>query len=242
MGLGNRLNNLMNMFFLHEQFPHTQIYLVWPINNHCGAPLTDLVDLSAHTWIHHTLVPPRTSGEFWATTSSIAPTPWDTLAHWTARPAIVSHAVWPYRFVPHAFLARTLLSLPLADPVTTALQGKRTRFGEGRPIVHYRKGDLLRILIDTAAAPPDTEARISAKLATLPSEWRLDAYTQAVPDRPRDAIIDALADLLYFSRHCDLRGYCPYSTFSSWIFVLSPRYRPDLPCFTTAVVDLVLTS
>jgi hypothetical protein len=240
MGLGNRLNNLINMFVLHEQYPHATIYLYWPVNNHCGASVADLFDLSGYNWIHHTTTPPRTPGEFWATTTSTTTSPWDTLTHWTSRSAIVSHAVWPYRFVSHPEMARILLSLPLQSTVTAKLQEKRTRFGDGRPIIHYRKGDLLNILRATDAAPVELERRIAARLSTIPADWRVETYTQAVPDRPCDAVIDALADLLYFSRHCDLRGYCPYSTFSSWLFVLSPRYRPNLPCFTTGVVDLIL--
>ena len=240
MGLGNRLNNLANMFVLHERYPHAAIYLYWPVNNHCGAEVTDLFDLSGYRWIQHTATPPRTPGEFWATTTSISPSPWDTLSHWTCRHAIVSHAVWPFRFVSHPEMARIFLSLPLKQSITAALNTKCARFGEGRPIVHYRKGDLLNILRTTDAVSADIEARISARLATLPASWHVETYAQAIPDRPCNAVIDALVDLLYFSRHCDLRGYCPYSTFSSWLFILSPHYRPDLPCFTTGVVDLIL--
>ena len=37
-GFGNRLCNLMNMFYIHEKYPETLIFINWVINNHCGIP------------------------------------------------------------------------------------------------------------------------------------------------------------------------------------------------------------
>lgn len=240
MGLGNRLNNLINMFVLHEHYPNAQIYLLWPINNHCGASVTDLFDLSGFSWIKITDSPPVTPGEFFATTTSTTSSPWDTVSHWTIRPAIVSHAVWPFKFISHSTMTRIFLSLPLKSEPQKAIQSLISLGGEQRSIIHFRKGDLLKILINTEATTSDIETRINSKLEGVPKDWLIQSYAQDVPKRPKDATIQALAELIYYSKHCDLRGYCPYSTFSSWLFILSPNYTPTLPCFTTGVVDLIL--
>ena len=230
-GLGNRLNNLMNMFYLHAQYPSATIYLIWNVNNHCGAPITDLFDLSGFHWINQGRPPPYRDA-FYATTSSIAPSPWDAIEHWRSRPVIESHAYIPFRFVTPQFMIDTFHSLQLTPAIQNQIRHLCSTRGINRPIVHYRQGDLLRLL-DSSGGD------IAARLAAIPSEWQIHTYTQDVPDRPCDAVLNAMAELLYFARHCDLRGYSPYSTFSSWIFLLSPRFTADKPIMKTAIVDVI---
>lgn len=238
-GLGNRLNNLMNMFCLHTHYPQAAIYVIWTPDHHCGCALSDLFDLSGFHWINQS-PPPVHRDAFYATSSSFGATPWDSLDYWRSRPIIVSHSSLPFRFVTPQFMIDTFSSLPLTATVQQKIVDLCSTRGIGRPLIHYRQGDLLRLLCDSSDSYVEFTRRIADRLASVSPSWQLRSYNQLIPDRPREAVIIALAEMLYFARHCDLRGYCSYSTFSSWVYLLSPKFRSDRPFMTTAVVDLIL--
>ena len=221
-GLGNRLCNLMNMFYLHSLYPTATIYIEWLLNHHCGATLADLIDLADYPWIQSG---PRPNA-LYAITSKQHRTRWDSPAEWAKHPIIVSVSHHLYAFVPLEYCRTKWADLRFTPAVMVAVDHKVVTHGVGRDLLQFRQGDLL--VLSGGEALIETYRGLRAQYPNaLVSE-----YTQLVPDRPSHHVVDAMADIL-FSRHCVLRCYSPYSWFSSWIYLLSdcfsngPLFDPE---------------
>lgn len=246
-GLGNRLCNIMNMFYIHQKYPQTQIFLLWIENEHCRSKLTDLFDFSgdSYKWIldpreyHRKLFPKHRRQELWASTSNRCRTRWDNIDEWAKHAALVSVSFHLYQFVSCDFCIQTFQSFRVRESVTSLLQEKIRRFGVGRELIHVRTGDLLVLLKHENAS---VESNIQAKKKVLcdkyPNHMVFD-YNQLVVNRDHTHMIDSLSDLLFFSKHCALRAYSPYSWFSSWVYLLSPCFDAKHPIFDTYIVDIV---
>jgi hypothetical protein len=226
----------MNMFYIHSVAPSATYYLHWVVDHHCGADIHELLDLSECTWIRPVTGLRRCPGELWASTSISNRTRWDNLDKWTCHSRIVSISFHLYAFVPLTFCRDTFLQLKRREPVLRAIQEKQAGPWAGRPFISVRKGDLLHVL-QTMESDPMIEQRITDALATSP--YSAYIYDQKIVNRGRDQVIDAMADLIFLSQYADIRGYCPYSWFSSWIYLLSPKFSSANPVFDFRVHDVV---
>jgi hypothetical protein len=243
-GLGNRLCNLMNMFYLHSVYPDAKIYIVWLINNHCGAALSDLIDLSEHKWIlpeseYRLSVYPRLHrAELYSISSLHFRTRWDKISTWTKHPIIVSVSHHLYEFVPLTFCLTMFATFKFSRAVNENVLEKISKYGTGCPIIHFRQGDLLKLL------GSESSDFLSEKYRTILSQYPnalTSTYNQMIPDRPASQVVDSLGDLLFFAKHCNVVAYCPYSWFSSWVFLLSPKFRIGLPIFDGDLADINMT-
>ena len=67
-------------------------------------------------------------------------------------------------------------------------------------------------------------------------------YSADIVNRPAQDVIRALGELYYYSGHCKVKGYCPYSWFSSWVFLLSKQYSKEYPIFNADILELILVT
>lgn len=238
-GLGNRLCNLMNMFYLHSVYPEAKVYIVWLINNHCGATLSDLIDLSEHKWI---LPESEYKGarhvELYSISSLHFRTRWDKISEWTKHPIIVSVSHHLYEFVPLSFCLTMFATFKFSRAVNENVSEKICKYGTGRPVIHFRQGDLLKLL------GGESSTAIVEKYRIILSEYPnalTSQYNQMIPDRPACQVVDSLGDLLFFAKHCNVVAYCPYSWFSSWVFLLSSKFSIGSPIFDGDFADINMT-
>lgn len=222
-GFGNKLCNLMNMFYVHEQMPQAEILLDWVINEHCRLDIADIIDISPYPWIKRAAGRRPPPGELWASTS-VEPTRWDSLEEWKRHRSLVSISFHLYRFVPLVFCRSTFAAFRFHPQILERMTAR----GPGRPVVHVRGGDLQRLL---EADDPAIGDRLRTTLASLDPSLSVTTYSAEALERGPDQIREAVADLLWLSRVATLRGYCPYSHFSSWAFLLSSQWDPTRPLF-----------
>jgi len=239
-GLGNRLCNLMNMFYVHSIYPQATYYIIWLENHHCGAKLSDLLDLSEYTWIRYDYESIRhryKANELYAHTSIKERTRWDNLEEWKKHPAIVSITHHLYAFVPIAFCQSIFPRLTYTSRVTAGIQTNIEKYGINRNLCHFRKGDLLRLL----DAESECFNRLVEKVKHIQDTQDVFTieYNKVDVDRPSDAVIESFSDLLFFANHCSVVAYSPYSWFSSWIYILNKNYVPDNPVFNFMILDIV---
>lgn len=224
-GLGNRLNNLMNLFYLHNAFPEAEILLDWPLNNHCALDIAEIIHLEDFPWIRR-----GSGGPVWASTDSYGSTKWDILTSWAGHKRIVSVAFHLYRFVPLRFCIEWFRRFRFKPAILEAVERRCREFGIDRPVAHARLGDMVTLL---EREDPSIRSRLTAEIEALdPSILR---WTYETPGRDRGPaqIREAVADLLFLTRHCHIHAYCPYSTFSSWVFLLSREFKEGEPIFDT---------
>jgi len=244
-GLGNRLCNLFNMFYLHKIYPSAEIYLIWSINNHCGAKLDELIDMTQYRWI-------RTEGEYmskvyprfrnimlYAYTCKRERTRWDNPDEWGRHQLVVSVPNTLYSFIPHEFCVETYNAFSLTVGVAAAVQATISRYGINRELIHFRTGDLLKILDDNKESH---KARLVERFTTIKAQFPAAAvveYTQMIVDRPAVAVIEAFAELVFYTKHCRIVAYTPYSWFSSLVIFLNSGYRAGLPVFDSDILDII---
>ncbi len=222
-GFGNKLCNVMNMFYVHEQIPHAEILLDWVVNEHCQLDSAERIDLTPYPWIKKAAGRRPPPGELWACTS-VEPTRWDSLEEWKRHRSLVSISFHLYRFVPLEFCRQTFAAFKFSAAIQDCVAAR----GPGNPIVHVRGGDLQRLLEESV--DPTVSERLRTTIAAL-DPAHVAQYTADTLQRGPDQIREAVADLLWMSRACEIRGYCPYSHFSSWIFLLSAQWNPQKPIF-----------
>ena len=223
-GFGNKLCNLMNMFYIHEKIPEAIILLDWVVNEHCQLDIAEIIDLTPYPWIRRAAGRRPTPGEFWACTS-VEPTRWDSLEEWKRHRTLVSISIHLFRFVPREFCRSTFAGFQFHPEILRRVEAR----GPGRPIVHVRAGDLKKFLEE--ACDPTLGDRLRITLQQLDPSVSVAEYSAEKLERGSDQIRESIADLLWFSRACTIRGYCPYSHFSSWAFLLSAQWDPTRPVF-----------
>lgn len=235
-GFGNRLSNLMNLFYIHEQFPQAVIYADWAVNPHCGIKMEEVFDGFPFILPYDRY---KKGLEKWASSTSAHDTKWDALDEWRKHPTIVSVSFHLYAFVPLEYCRRMFRLLQFTERVKERVSYKISAHGRNN-IVHFRGGDLTKLLQENESAAE--VRRVFEKVEKLKTDpqLRVCTYNQMTVNRRCDDVLEAISDLVYFSQHNTVAGYCPYSHFSSWIFVLSSSFNPDLPVFNYKKIDLVL--
>jgi hypothetical protein len=117
---------------------------------------------------------------------------------------------------------------------------KRQKLPRTKPdLIHMRKGDLMRLIESNDSKVGD---QIISQLQQIQSKYPhaiTAEYCQDVVNRDRNHMIESMADLIIFSKECNLVAYCPYSWFSSWIVLLSDKYNAKLPVFNVKNTYLV---
>lgn len=244
-GLGNRLSNLMNMFYVHKMYPHVNIYVIWLENNHCNIKLNELFDFSNNDWMlepteyHTTLFPQYRHMELYASTSIHSRTRWDNIDEWALHPALVSVSFHLYSFVSYDFCIETFKSFKFSKKVMENVQLKLERHGLHNNVIHYRKGDLLKLLQENEQNQNATDLDANVQeLCLKHPDWLRVEYNQMIVNRPSDQVIDSLGDLLYFSKYCTIVAYSPYSWFSSWMYMLSKDFNNVNPIFDPRMLDI----
>lgn len=239
-GLGNRLCNIMNMFAIHEYYPELPIYLIWLENNHCNIPFKELFSIQ-YDWILDGKSLKNNNTELWATTSIIERTRWDNIQEWAKHPYLVSVSFHLYSFVTYDFCRLKFNELQPSRKVLDNLQHKIDLYGINLPLIHFRSGDLLQLLRQNEENWQNSNVDITY-IKALKDKYPNCIYAEyniQNVDRSSDHMIDSLGDLLFFSKYCNVIAYCPYSWFSSWIFLLSDQYKYTKKIFNSRLSEIV---
>lgn len=247
-GFGNRLCNLMNMFYIHEKYPETLIFINWVINNHCGIHINDIIDLKEHSFIlsyddyEKNKSAKDNTLEIWASTSANEITKWDNIEEWKKHKYIVSVSFHLYSFVTTEYCRNIFNScLVFKEDITNIVKTKTVKYGVNKKIIHFRNGDLLHLLSINESL--DNVNSIIEKVELLNKDYFLFEYNQFKVDRNYNDVLESIADLIYLSKYNNVIGYCPYSHFSSWIFVLSSNFidnNQKYPIFNYKIIDIIV--
>lgn len=231
-GFGNRLCNLINMIHLHNVFPKAKIYVEWNINNHCGIQLDRIIDLTEFDYINYNYK--YVGGETYASTSNVSRTKWDNIQNWKQVDVIVSVSFYLYSFVSYSETIQTFDNLPFNDEIITLVNQKCEQCGSDKNIIHFRGGDLLKLLQDNEHdGSHSIKEHIMQEIAKH-KDCEMFNYEQAIVDRSSEDVLNSIADLIYLAKCNIIKGYCPYSHFSSWIYLLSDQFvdnQKEFPIF-----------
>jgi hypothetical protein len=247
-GLGNRLCNLMNMFYIHEKYPDALIYINWRKNNHCNISIHDIFDLSEYNYIlssdeyyDNNISSKYKTPELWANTSTNERTRWDNIDEWEKHNCIISVSFSIYSFVTPEYCIKTFNSLILKESINKLVATKQLKYGYGKRYIHFRNGDLINCLsVNHSSA--DTHILLE-KMKNLKHKYEIVEYNKMEVDRQHNDVLDSVADLIFLSKCTKLVGYCPYSHFSSWIFLLSSSFINNMsthPIFNYKFIDVIL--
>lgn len=246
-GFGNRLCNLINMFYIHEKFPDTLIYITWIRNNHCNIDINDIFDMTQYKWIrnsseyYNNIFPTYRNEELWATTSVNSRSRWDNIDEWTKHTYIVSVSFHFFLFVTNEYCINVFNKLALRETINTLINNRVLQFGINKKYIHFRNGDLVKLLSQTESS--EKVDFLIEKAKTLQKDYKIFEYKQDIVERNHNDLLEAVADLVFLSKHNIIIGYCPYSHFSSWIFLLSSSFidnKESYPIFNYKVIDIVL--
>jgi len=246
-GLGNRFCNLMNMFYIHDKYPNCTIYINWVKNNHCDISIEDIFDLSQYPWIkssdeyYRNIFPTYRDIELWATTSTNEITRWDNIEEWQKHKYIVSITFNLYKFVSTNYCIQKFNSLIINKNIINIVNEKVNKYNINNKFIHFRNGDLIKLLYDGGSS---NEVNIlKDKVKNLDNSFIIFEYNKIEVDRRYNDVIESVADLIFLSKYANLSGYCPYSHFSSWIFLLSSKFvdnKLKYPIFNCKIIDLIL--
>jgi hypothetical protein len=249
-GFGNRLCNLMNMFYIHEKLPNSLIYIDWIVNNHCNIKIEDIIDLKMYDFIlsydkHYDKTPSNISSQVWANTSAVNKTKWDDIDEWKNHQTIVSVSFHLYSFVTTDYCRHIFNNVIIfCDTINESVSNKINKYGCGNKIIHFRGGDLIKILSENESE--DKVNNIIKKIEKIKNNENgviLQEYNEFIVNRNHDDMLDSISDLIYLSKYNTISGYCPYSHFSSWLFLLSSSFINDqdtYPIFNYTVIDIIL--
>ena len=257
-GFGNRLCNLMNLFYIHEKYPNALIYINWIINDHCNIPLNDIIDLTKHDFIlpYDKYDSNNKSSEIWASTSTNNRSKWDNIEEWVNHNNIVSVAFHMYSFVSNDYCKNIFNNvITFKETINTIVSNKIKAHGSGNRIIHFRGGDLIKILSENESTDKiNNLMQKKEQLHPRTSETSnsivkgdniLYEYNQTDVNRTHDKMLESIAELIYLSKHNCIIGYCPYSHFSSWVFLLSSNFidnQTTYPIFNSKIIDIILLS
>jgi len=246
-GFGNRLCNLMNLFYIHEIYPDALIYINWILNNHCNIPVDDIFDFTSYPFIrpaeeyYNHIFPSHRNIELWASTSVNERTRWDNIDEWSKHKCIISVSYNMYSFVTPEYCRNIFRRLIFRDSITARIADKIAQYGTEKKLIHFRNGDLVKIISENEST--DKVNCLLAKVKQLPPEFTIFEYDQMTVDRNHNHMLESIADLLFLSQHSNFAGYCPYSHFSSWVFLLSAKFIDDkekYPIFNCKKIDVIL--
>ncbi|VBB18137.1 hypothetical protein YASMINEVIRUS_600 [Yasminevirus sp. GU-2018] len=106
-GLGNKINNLINLYHLQEKYKNSaEYYIEWVPDNHCDVNIHDVIDVKRTFEYNVTVFNSREFGNRvkycnnvrWASTSSKEKTVWDDFDNWSKFNTVVSTSFTIFRF------------------------------------------------------------------------------------------------------------------------------------------------
>jgi len=246
-GFGNRLCNIINMFYIHDKYPQSFIYLDWRKNNHCNIGIEDIIDITQYTWIlssdeyYTNIFSKYRSIELWASTSVNERTRWDKIEEWNIHKCIVSVSFNIFEFVPKTFCINTFNSFIFKETIYKIVNDKINNYGIEKNVIHFRNGDLIKVL-GTNGYENEVD-KMMQKINGLKNKNEIMEYNKLDVDRKYNDVLESVADLIFISKYCNLMGYSSYSHFSSWIFLLSKKYIDDTgkyPIFNSRIIDVII--
>lgn len=247
LGFGNRLCNLMNMFYIHEKYPTALIYINWIKNKHCDISIHDIFDLTDHKYILSAddVFPKHNPSELWATTSLNERTRWDNIDEWKKHSYIVSVSYNLYSFVTTEYCINAFNGLKFKENINALVSNKIIKYGLDQKYIHFRNGDLIKCLSENES--PEKVAKLIEKVKNIRIRsnefFSIFEYNQTCVDRNSTHMLDSISDLIFLSKHTSIVGYCPFSHFSSWVFLLSSNFIDNnelYPIFNYKVIDIIL--
>jgi hypothetical protein len=146
-----------------------------------------------------------------------------------------------YSFVTPEYCRNIFRRLIFRDSITARIADKIAQYGTEKKLIHFRNGDLVKIISENEST--DKVNCLLAKVKQLPPEFTIFEYDQMTVDRNHNHMLESIADLLFLSQHSNFAGYCPYSHFSSWVFLLSAKFIDDkekYPIFNCKKIDVIL--
>jgi hypothetical protein len=152
LGFGNRLCNLMNMFYIHEKYPNALIYINWIKNKHCDISINDIFDLQQYKFIlssdeyYNNIFPKYKNLELWANTSVNERTRWDNIDEWGKHNCIVSVSYNLYSFVTNEYCIKLFNSLIFKENINLLVNNKLIKYGNNQKYIHFRNGDIINLL------------------------------------------------------------------------------------------------
>ena len=155
---------------------------------------------------------------------------------------IVSVSFHLYSFVTTEYCRNIFNNcLVFKEDITNIVKTKTVKYGVNKKIIHFRNGDLLHLLSINESL--DNVNSIIEKVELLNKDYFLFEYNQFKVDRNYNDVLESIADLIYLSKYNNVIGYCPYSHFSSWIFVLSSNFidnNQKYPIFNYKIIDIIV--
>lgn len=247
LGFGNRLCNLMNMFYIHEKYPNALIYINWIKNKHCDISIDDIFDLTNYKYIlsseeyNNNIFCKYKSSELWATTSVNERTRWDNIDEWDKHNCIVSVSYNLYSFVTTEYCIKIFNNLIFKETINTLVANKIQKYGIDQKYIHFRNGDIINLLSKTESS--EKVVNLLEKVKNLNNNFIIFEYNQLYIDRKYNDMLDSISDLIFLSKYTTIIGYCPYSHFSSWVFILSSNFIDNkelYPIFNYKIIDIIL--
>jgi len=236
------------MFYIHDKYPQSNIYLDWRKNNHCNIGIEDIIDMTQYKWIlsseqyYNNIFPKYRNIELWATTSVNERTRWDKIEEWNNHKFIVSVSFNIFEFVPKTYCINIFNLFIFKDTINTIVNDKINKYGLEKNVIHFRNGDLIKIL--GINGYENEINKMTQKINSIKNNNNeILEYNKVDVDRKYNDVLESVADLIFISKYCNLLGYSPYSHFSSWIFLLSNKYFHDTnnyPIFNSRIVDIIL--
>ena len=168
-GLGNRINNLVNLYFLQKVYKSSVKYFVcWKTNNHCRIGLEDLIDTRNTFEYPVTIIVDTKTQSFtgntvmWASTDKWG-SRWDNINYWAKYEIVMSVSFRFFRFCDventRIFLQKKIKwNSNINDVVDKNL--KLYDINQNMHGLHYRLGDLYNLTNDFYA---DSEKSISTE-------------------------------------------------------------------------------
>lgn len=220
------------------------------MNNHCDILIDDIFDLKEHTFIlsfdkNYNKNSSNISSQVWASSSLNDKTKWDNLDEWKKHKNIVSVSFNLYSFVSIEYCRNIFNNvIKFKETINNSVSAKIIKYCCGNKIIYFRGGDLIKLLYDNESVDKVNciEEKIK-KIKNIKNDVILHEYNQYNVNRKYDYMLDSISDLIYLSKYNTIVGYCPYSHFSSWIFLLSSNFIDDqnaYPIFNYKFIDIIL--
>ena len=255
-GFGNKINNIINLFYFYDRYQGGIFYIDWVTNNHFSATFESIYDSSSYNRIHLLKDPPSLSiygpGHTWAHTTLKTSTKWDDIKEWDtiylnhSSQFIVSTSYLLYDFIPLDFARKVIQErLVLHLEYQEKIKDSIATIPKDSFIIHMRFGDLIRIYDDEKGTlwntiQSDANEKIQSlemKFKNIPFQKYIFQNDQGkIANRDRNMIQQTIIDF-YTIIAFPIAIYCPFSTFSSLMFIACQNFDPSLPLFESLEIN-----
>lgn len=228
-------------------YPNALIYINWIKNKHCNISINDIFYLEECNFIlsadeyYNNIFPKYKKLELWATTSVNERTKWDNIDEWEKHMCIVSVSFNLYSFVTNDYCIKIFNKLIFKENINLLVNNKLIKYGNHQKYIHFRNGDIINLLSKNESV--EKVNHLIEKVNFLKKNFTIFEYDQFYVDRNYDHMLESISDLIFLSKYTTIIGYCPYSYFSSWVFLLSSNFidnKEIYPIFNYKIIDIIL--